>query len=277
MEAELTPNGQKVFSLYKYVSLASPARKQHARAIFERDAVWLASPTSFNDPFDCKFVLSFCASTKAKKQMYYQYLTDPKGLQLPREVALKKMKELFSPSRPNAQRRLQAWEQDRRSHLMKVRETLPVLCLTELNDHILMWAHYADCHRGICLEFRFDLDEHLQLLLSFHRVRYQQEFPRLNFYTTPWGGPKFTLMALTKSEHWAYEKEWRWIDHGGPGERPLPTRMLWAVILGAQMPREDRMEVLQWNAARTHPLRVHQARLRKTEYGLDIERVDTSR
>ena len=29
-----------------------------------------------------------------------------------------------------------------------------IFCLTPQNESLLMWAHYADSHRGICLQFR---------------------------------------------------------------------------------------------------------------------------
>ncbi len=34
-----------------------------------------------------------------------------------------------------------------------------MICFTETPCHPVMWAHYADNHRGICLEFQFDFSE----------------------------------------------------------------------------------------------------------------------
>ncbi len=41
-----------------------------------------------------------------------------------------------------------------------------ILCLTESRDNFLMWSHYADCHRGFCVEFEDYTDEELELLKS---------------------------------------------------------------------------------------------------------------
>ena len=54
-----------------------------------------------------------------------------------------------------------------------------VLCLSECHDDILMWSHYGDSHRGICLEFKAT---NTALFGEAQRVKYAEtytDFPLL--------------------------------------------------------------------------------------------------
>ena len=53
-----------------------------------------------------------------------------------------------------------------------------VFCLSERCDSILMWSHYADCHKGVCIGFdtTYFKQPHIQ------KIRYNSEYPNLNYY-----------------------------------------------------------------------------------------------
>ncbi|MEX8517652.1 MAG: DUF2971 domain-containing protein [Leptothrix sp. (in: b-proteobacteria)] len=85
-----------------------------------------------------------------------------------------------------------------------------VLCLSEVPDSLLMWAHYAASHSGYVIEFdarhQYFNDRHSSKneLNHLHRVLYRETRPSLH-------DEDFGMMELsfTKSGHWAYEREWR--------------------------------------------------------------------
>jgi hypothetical protein len=95
-------------------------------------------------------------------------------------------------------------------------QTLRVCCFSERNDNLLMWAHYADNHRGICLEYDIPDDVHEK---TFMQIIYGESQPILKKVEVfPAGDPnagKLSLkkedvaVFLTKSADWAYEREWR--------------------------------------------------------------------
>jgi hypothetical protein len=99
-------------------------------------------------------------------------------------------------------------------------ETLPsalgVLCLTRDSNQALMWAHYADSHKGLLIEFddahatfnrrRSDQDEFGYL----RPVAYSKVRPELNMKVVD-ADEVFDVFALTKAHQWAYEKEVRLI------------------------------------------------------------------
>lgn len=40
-------------------------------------------------------------------------------------------------------------------------ERKKILCLATEYDNLLMWSHYADCHRGLCIEYTPFSDEEI--------------------------------------------------------------------------------------------------------------------
>jgi hypothetical protein len=85
-----------------------------------------------------------------------------------------------------------------------------VLCFSEDKADVLLWAHYADRHKGICLGFDVPESEG-----KFEPVEYVAErfpFPEPEQLERQLldQNPVFTRTLLfTKSEAWKYEKEWR--------------------------------------------------------------------
>jgi hypothetical protein len=101
-----------------------------------------------------------------------------------------------------------------------LRERLPsmlgVLCMSRNLNQPLMWSHYADSHRGVVVEFddkhpsfnrkRSDVDDFGWL----RTVVYSKLRPKLNMEAID-SDVAFEILALTKSDHWAYEEEARLI------------------------------------------------------------------
>ncbi|BCS96916.1 hypothetical protein DSLASN_25480 [Desulfoluna limicola] len=94
--------------------------------------------------------------------------------------------------------------------------SLRCFCLTENSNHTLMWAHYADSHKG-CLFGLTHIKELSTPFLEAEKVQYSDTPPiigsGLDFYLY---GPSKELNRKTrlaiyhcKSEDWSYEKEWR--------------------------------------------------------------------
>jgi hypothetical protein len=95
-----------------------------------------------------------------------------------------------------------------------------VFCATKTFSDLLMWAHYADKHRGAVLGFLPDIEKDSVLRLT-RPVRYQQVRPSLMKHpkqhiedglprTPPDAGKQINRAVLyTKSSEWSYEKEVR--------------------------------------------------------------------
>lgn len=92
----------------------------------------------------------------------------------------------------------------------KIDQMLGVLCLSEVPDSLLMWAHYASSHTGFVVEFdawhqyfhqqKSDDDD----LRHLQRVCYRENRP-----SAPLSHMSAIELFLVKSGHWEYEREWR--------------------------------------------------------------------
>jgi len=106
-----------------------------------------------------------------------------------------------------------------------VNTTIGVLCLSEVWDNQIMWAHYGHDYKGFVVGFDtknnfFDQKKSpTDMIRHVHKVRYAQERPHITL--TDLISNKLTAeqqmdlfvdtFVYTKSSNWSYESEWRMI------------------------------------------------------------------
>lgn len=105
-----------------------------------------------------------------------------------------------------------------------------IKCFSETNDNTLMWSHYADQHKGFCVEYDLseleadaDVINHI-FPIFYSTTRYLdtdiaemvRELKELNYDIENNNFPSYspyledmTALFLHKSKAWEYEKEWR--------------------------------------------------------------------
>jgi hypothetical protein len=229
------------YRLFKYRSIAEHSRKYTSHIVTD-GRINYAAPTQFTDPFDCQFSINMD-----------QTPLNAFGLSKRDEIKAFAAKWL--------------WDETNKD--------VCVLSLSELNDNLLMWSHYSDSHTGICLELTF------QTLEKLHEVRYSDVRPQFFFADVREqdrdderyrNGIISTL--TTKASHWAYEKECRGIDFGGPGEREMPDGMLSGIIFGCRTSDADKQTVRDWVASAGRNVTFSQAVQRDGAFAVDIERVN---
>ena len=93
-----------------------------------------------------------------------------------------------------------------------MKSTMGISCLSESCDSLLMWAHYANNHKGICVEYEL-LEINKQLHFSPIPVLYSDkraDFFTFNQDTIDADTTRIFIESITsKSSDWNYEKEWR--------------------------------------------------------------------
>jgi len=111
-----------------------------------------------------------------------------------------------------------------------------VSCFSSHNDSTLMWAHYADENRGMCIEYDFNLLEESSI---FRNLIYPVVYTGVpidvsdlvedkdgKVYPYPIDAAVMCT-ALNKASIWSYEHEWRMVCmlfSGGELERRLPLK-----------------------------------------------------
>lgn len=186
----------------------------------------LTSPTQFNDPFDCPILeLLNNHGDDISKLMHRAYRYTTKVACFVNNVKLPTEND-FVP-RPKH-------EGDEPEYLNE-----------------LMWAHYADAHKGVCIKYHFSSDITKQpkcgekVLAYFRDVRYSDDV-----YNT--GKDDSITMQdafFLKSKAWEYENELRYLyfNHDGNSDYAqvdIPNCVS-AVYFGLKCPEEERQFIMK--------------------------------
>ena len=215
---------------YKYLKWDTGARR-----IISDGTVKFTHPSDFNDPFDCQPIYSD-VSVESLNQGRPGYLREiAKNMGMTASDYLQEKNKMVQ----RLQKSVESGEYHR-----KMLQFTGVLSLTECPTDILMWSHYADQHKGFVVEFRVELEgefapsiDNLEDIIPL-QVTYDNKRPVVDLAVDPRKYKEENIkVLLTKSPHWSYEKEWRFIDYiRGSGIHPFSVKKhLVGVIAGARM------------------------------------------
>lgn len=154
-----------------------------------------------------------------------------------------------------------------------------VLCMSTQCHNLTLWSHYAENHKGICLEFAgedgklFEKEDYDKI--SDHRlVKYSKILPEVKMSSVnPLHGLSEYINAhFTKSIDWAYEEEYRFISQKDPFKAKFNAMNLKSVILGSECESRYLIEALieKFNKVNGTKVELKQAWRSSSEYKLDI-------
>jgi len=259
--------------LYRYLSLSGEVAKKRTRNTIVSSLIYFQSPNNFNDPFDCKTSFHCGRATDAMWQRHY---ANAISIQYPRKSE-QEIRDLVESAMKLGLHNNPAYRKEEPSRFQAVLSNavkkLGMLCMSEVNNDILMWSHYSDGHRGICLQF-----DKIQLQKHFHveKVQYRSPYPTFKEFLDLVDTNQLHKLLMFKSEHWCYEHEWRTIHNIHRNKARLlrlPPGILTGVILGCQMSDRNRALVEGWKKSMGRTLRLYEARRNLSNYGVRIFRL----
>lgn len=227
--------------LYKFSS--SSSKSFIDRKIFFND------PYEFNDPFDMKIRRK--AELLPKEDLVLQNV-----YRLNKEILDQSFQTLWNIAEedyegkiarnPNHFKEMSLNAQIIERRLSKKR----VLCLSEKNDDILMWAHYGDSNKGLCIGYNteklcdFLCENFSKHFSGIYKVQYSSLYPEI----IPTIGNSFENVLkriIIKSLAWSYEKEWRLIIHNQTSIAiKIPNEIVEEIIFGSCMSEDTEKKIL---------------------------------
>ncbi len=296
--------------LFKYV------KPKTAITILENKTLQWSIPNSFNDPFEFKspFAYRFEWDEMAEVALreFAKILTQaeepilaagnpvaPNIKERRKECKGKDPNEIIELVRPKFRLIVEQWKEIAAQDEENWREwknTYLVLCLSAVHNHILMWSHYTDSHKGAAFEFRPIIQLSNKTLfgtptLFTHPVVYSVEVPvaaTLEEYVGYLTGQKprpaapnaFRRSVYTKSSVWAYENEWRVLEKKRPGEegesvlREFHAQELVSVYLGCRMSSEDSERIKAILVTWQSPVALFQMKDERIRFDLTAEQIN---
>lgn len=280
-----------------------------AKLMLANQRVRWSSPRLYNDPFDCyfsmelKFSLRRAAREFARRFLELIYEKEPPPFDPTNRFAMNILPfyqlarttspEVMKSRIPNVMALCERlWEEPRahaRSEWEARVKSYRLFCVCEHHDNVLLWSHYADCHRGVAFEVDGSAERGIPLRAAIP-VTYSRDAPSLHT-AKEWidvalglipmadGADVWKRLVTTKARAWAYEKEWRIILHRPPEHNgahvdlPFEPRNVTKLFLGCKISPRYRNTILRLMAGAFSHVEIYQAAQIPTKFALKFERI----
>lgn len=236
--------------LYKYTS------EERIDNILVDNLIRFTQPQELNDPFETRQHIENIASDSflenyfkndSEKIMSELYSTYKQ--QVPKELIHQDMIRILEA--PQVKRMFI-------ENLYKAtNKSIGILSLASSNNNLLMWAHYANSHKGFVVEFDAtseffnQINESKEFYGKLKKVLYTQNRPNIEYFDSIEEGYFFDTF-LTKSKEWEYEEECRMLLPLDEANQVIedkvflykfPKQAILSIYLGANMADESKNRI----------------------------------
>lgn len=238
--------------LYKYCTI-----NRHTLNMILFNEAYFSLPKDFNDPFDCNIIPELIYTPEEQKKFIAKFKEERNGTEEKCLNLFKKTKETF--------------EQEFRGTYENIRKKLRIFCLSAVNNNVMMYSHYADKHRGICLEFSVIKDPFFEVM---DYVRYENKIPIFHPFSEDMNlilKELPIIEVLTKSCSWCYEEEWRIMKPGpNPDIHKFPSNILTSIIFGYRTQPTERLLIEKIIKDRAITVHLKEAIRKENSFELEI-------
>ncbi|WP_277638473.1 DUF2971 domain-containing protein [Bacteroides graminisolvens] len=210
--------------------------------MIEKLELYLSSPDNFNDPFDCYEGL---VGFKITKKFVEEYVTKAFAT---RKMGSREQRKRFEKQLIKDPRSLGI---DINAFFENYKKKFGICCFSWDNKNPVMWAHYADNHKGICVGLK-NLYPVQEKLYGIYPVDYLSKMEQYQF--TSFEDEKYWRQwLLTKSISWEYEQEVRLISKSYNGKLKFPKEAINEIYLGLLTSKEDEKRVIKLLVSHNFP------------------------
>jgi hypothetical protein len=238
--------------IYKYTGISN-----YLDASLINHELYFNNPQNFNDPFDCNFILDTDCSVIEKTNYIRENMARQGFLQ-------DKIDDIVT----KALNDYEFWGQMIKKGKDKFLNQIGVSCFSKTNENPLLWAHYSEKHKGICLVFETTLDR--EFFDRTYDVKYRSNYPKINFIRDR---ARFDELVLTKSIDWIYEQEVRVMKDTGSKTYSFDPSALIGIIFGCKTAIAEVIRIKDLLVANGYNIFTKKATLRQGSFGFDFENI----
>lgn len=205
-------------NLYKYMS------EKRIKDILIGNKIRFTQPIFFNDPFEIKLAMKGFSENKELSEVFDNSFNDTikkeyenLDVKIKSKIDFSTFLSLSNMKKENCKKIFIEKMNSEENHLIfknkfdeYINKIIGILSLTKKNDNLLMWAHYANEHKGFVVEFDrknkfFESKEKDNFIYKgIQKVTYSS-VREYNFLVDN----SWDEILLTKSKEWEYENEYR--------------------------------------------------------------------
>jgi hypothetical protein len=184
---------QSISILHKYSGI-----NQNLFSSLINNELWFNDPLDFNDPYDCNLNYDFSDVNYEKVYNHLVESNEKFNYNVSMEFIQNRAREICkNPTE---------MENIMNDFLKNTINKRGITCFSESDDALLMWSHYSDSHKGVCLTF--DIEKDQDFFSIPYKVDYPANYPKIDPFIKS-EGKEVQLILATKSQEWAYEREVR--------------------------------------------------------------------
>jgi hypothetical protein len=236
--------------LYKYesINILSLRNLKNAQIFFN-------APINFNDPFEVSGSISTNKTQYKKILSHYQKNADTNN----------------APTKETIDAVL---KKDFENEQKKFLHNNGCYCLSKINNNILMWSHYADKHKGMCLEFKTSAMP-TQIVEKMREVKYSNKQPTICpmcvILDCKCSDPLAPL--YTKFKDWKYEQEVRMFHTDSNTLYGYGVEALEAVYFGVKTDETDRENVCLILKGQNKNIKFYKGEMGRNSYTVSFKEV----
>lgn len=224
--------------------------------ILENNSLWFSNPEDFNDPFDC--------------QIETDYNNTPEEIE---DLIRITLQNSFNESQikllaKDAANTPEKWKKTINEAIKNIITKSGVCCFAGNESNLLMWSHYSNSHKGVCLKFDALKDPNFFASPFPFPVKYQSDYPNYNYLKNKKDIIK--TLILTKSDHWKYEEEQRILKINQVGLHKFKKQALVEIIFGCRCTEEEIKKYIELCKSKGFIATFKKAVKKDREYGLDF-------
>ena len=277
---------------YKYRAFNS-----RTLSMLVNDQLYFADPSSFNDPLDTRPTLEVDVEETALIDILSRLYE--RRIRAEMSAAARKLQA----KGPRTQDRIEDLSSQQASHLIetiKYNATNPeadsgymnrelrariedelirrydsgIVSLSERDDCPLLWSHYGDQHRGICIGYSVREKESrkpAKVEYGGSRLIHASDVDSMLQNDAAAREKVNSAVLLRKGEEWRYEREWRFIGVQGLQDSSLELE---EIIFGCRFEGMLELALLKTFEGRERPVEFHRMREEDGKFDLKKHRVD---
>lgn len=222
--------------------------------ILENNSLWFSNPEDFNDPFDCQIVADGNNTQEELEVLIRKTVPTPIS---EAQITLLAKDAANTPGK---------WQNILNNSIKNIMARNGVCCFAGNESNLLMWSHYSNSHKGVCL--KFDALKDPDFFVFPLPVNYQSDYPHYNHLQN--NQDIIKSLVLTKSNHWKYEEEQRVLKTNQVGLHQFKKQALIEIIFGCRCTEEEIQKYIELCKSKGFAATFKKAIKKEREYGLDF-------